>query len=157
MKSEFLIVADRGNVKAYRIENLIAKGLPRVRVQLVQAFALVDAHYRIGETVSDQAGAFPMSEGIGSHARHPSSAGERHLELERDRRLIKEIATHVTEILKREKPGYWAFAAPSEIHHAVLNELAPPVRELIDESIYADLVNIPASELLSHIPKNRAA
>ncbi|MDB6173286.1 MAG: hypothetical protein JWL59_2597 [Chthoniobacteraceae bacterium] len=145
MKSSFLIVADRGNVKAYRLEHIVEGRPPRVK--LVQGFSLVDPHQRLGETMTDQAGSFQMSEGGG---RHPNSAGERHLDIERDRRTIRQLATHITEILRQEQPGYWAFAAPAEIQHAIFEELRPEVRELAEETIHADLVNTPATELLSH-------
>jgi hypothetical protein len=75
MKSSFLIVADRGNLKAYRVEKVPGDRPPRVA--LVQAFTFTDAHLKITDKLSDMAGRFPVgsapAQSQGSHQMRPPS------------------------------------------------------------------------------------
>ncbi len=150
MRSSFFIVADRGNLKAYRAEKLVAERPPRL--QLVQAFTLTNAHFRPGDIYTDQAGAKP-SGNLGVQ----NSATERHLDIENNRRLTKQLATHINETLRQEQPETWSFAAPSEIHEAVLQHVGAEWRKRLTEQVPADLVNTPAADLLGHFTGVRAA
>jgi hypothetical protein len=156
MKSSFLIVTDRGNFKAFRVEKVPADRPPRVA--LVQAYSMTDAHLKISERNTDLAGRFPVGSTPGqSQGRHQNSIAEQHLDLETDRRLIKEIAAHITEVLQQEQPEAWSFAAPATIHEAVLKELPPKLRQQLAEQVTADLVNIEPNKLLNHFSAVRAA
>src|SRR5688572_23873030 len=64
MKSSFFIVANRGNLKAYRAEKVPADRPPRM--QLVQAITLPDAHFKPTDIFTDEAGGFPAQTGAGS-------------------------------------------------------------------------------------------
>jgi hypothetical protein len=147
MKSSFLIVADRGNLKAYRVEAVPNGRAPRVH--LVQAFTLPGAHLKISEVNTDQAGRFPVgSTPAQSQGRHQNSIAERHYEIETGKRLARRLAEHIEDVLKQEQPRNWSFAAPSEINHAILDELEPSYRSNIAENLPLDLVNLPPHELL---------
>jgi hypothetical protein len=157
MKSSFLIVADRGNMKAYRVEKVPAGRPPRVA--MVQAFTFTDAHLRTSDKLTDQAGRFPVGSTPGqSQGRHQNAIAERtQLDLETDRRLIKEVADSIKTVLSSEQPEHWSFAAPSTIHEAVLSQLEPALRQKLAEQVTADLVNIEPSKLLGHFSLVAAA
>jgi hypothetical protein len=160
MKSSFFIVADRGNLKAYRVEKTATDRNPRV--QLVQAFSFVQPHLKLIETNSDAAGRFPVGAGPasgsgGGNGRHQNSVSEKHYDIEFDRRSVKELAQRIDEVLRAENPGAWSFAAPAELKEAVLDQLAPEQRKLLAESLSRNLVNVDKSELLEHFSEVRAA
>jgi hypothetical protein len=149
MKSSFFIVVDRGNLKAYRAEKVPADRPPRM--QLVHALTLAEAHLKPTEIFTDEAGSFPAQTGAGGRQMVQSnSVAERHYDVENDRRLTKPLAQHIGQILRGQHVEWWSFAAPADIHEAIVNQLDPSVRNRNAEHVSADLVKIPASELLDH-------
>ncbi len=150
MKSSLLIIADRGNLKAYRVEKTANERPPRLN--LLEAFSMVDAHRRISEQNTDLAGRFGVSGAAGgprgSTGTHQASISDRHYEIETSKRLYKQIAAHIMSILNRENAKRWSLAAPSEMNDALLSELDPGVRKTIAENLHADLVHVHPSELL---------
>src|SRR5437016_5144839 len=94
MKSSFLIVADRGNLKAFRVEKVPADRPPRL--QLIQALSFADAHAKISEVNTDMAGSFPVGAGPsgngGGNGRHQNSISEKHYEIEGNRRTARQLA-----------------------------------------------------------------
>jgi hypothetical protein len=156
MKSSFIIVADRGNLKAYRVEK-VPNGRPP-RLQLVQALTLTDAHMKISDINTDLAGRFPAGSTPGqSQGRHQNAIAEQHLDIEIDRRIVKQLAEHIGSILKHEQPGSWSFAAPSTINRAVLNELDPAFARQLGVNLQSDLVNIDPADLLERFDGAKAA
>jgi hypothetical protein len=157
MKSSLIIVADRGNLKAYRIEKVPNDRPPRVH--LVQAFTLTGAHMKISEINTDLAGRFPVGSTPGqSQGRHQNAIAEQQgLPLEIDRRLIKQLAEHIETVLRDEKPGSWAFAAPSTINKSILAEVDQSLVRLLGDNIQSDLVNVEPNVLLDHFQGVRAA
>ncbi|MDQ2868812.1 MAG: host attachment protein [Verrucomicrobiota bacterium] len=144
--TSLIVVADRGSLKAYRVEETPTRG---PSLKLVQAFALTEARGALSDKVSDQAGGFPVSDG--GNGRHMNSAGERtHVAGEADRRTCKQLASEIENILQREKPAGWSLAAPSEIYNHIVEHLPPPRREQIVEHVKADLVKIELAKLPSH-------
>lgn len=144
--TSLIVVADRGSLKAYRVEETPTRG---PSLKLVQAFALTDAHGTLSDKVSDQAGGFPV--GDGGNGRHMNGAGERtHLAGETDRRTCKQLASEIENVLEREKTTGWSFAAPSEIYNHIVEHLSAPHRDQIVEHVKADLVKIELAKLPSH-------
>ncbi|HEX5176381.1 MAG TPA: host attachment protein [Chthoniobacteraceae bacterium] len=149
MKSSFFIVVDRGNLKAYRAEKVPADRPPRM--QLVHALTLAEAHLKPTDIFTDEAGGFPTQTGAGGRQMvQGNSIAERHYDVENDRRLTKQLAQHIGKILRGQDVELWSFAAPADIHEAIVNQLEPSVRNRIAEHVAADLVKIPASDLLEH-------
>lgn len=142
-----VIVADRGSVKAYRVNETPNRG---PGLQLVRAFDLTDAHGRYQDKLTDQAGRFPVGDGGGQagSGRHMNAIAERQgLESENDRRIFKELAQNITEVVQSEAPEGWSFAAPSQLQPRIVELLPTDVRERIVEHVPADLVNLPVAEL----------
>jgi len=149
MNSSFFIVADRGNLKAYRVEKTPAGRPPRV--ELVEGISLIEPHLSSSELFTDEAGAFPRQTGGGPRrTMQGNSIAERHYDIEEDRRSAKLLAKHIGDILRREKPEEWSFAAPGDIQESVLAELEPHLRARLSARLACDLVNIPAHQLLDH-------
>jgi hypothetical protein len=144
--SSLIIVTDRGSLKAYRVDETPTRG-PSLR--LVQAFNLTDAHGRYQEKLTDQAGAFPV--GDGDSSRHAHSIAERtQLETETHRRIYKQLTDQIVNIVKSDGVEGWSFAAPAEIHSAIVDLLPRKVRDRIVEHVKSDLVKTEASKLPAH-------
>lgn len=148
--TSLVIVADRGNLKAYKVDETPNRG---ASLQLVQAFELTDAHGRYQDKLTDQAGRFPVGDGGGQagSGRHQNAIAERQgLETENDRRLHKQLADHVEEIIRAQAPEGWSFAAPASINSTIVDLLTSDIRDRIVENVKSDLVNIEAAKLPTH-------
>lgn len=143
--TSLIVVADRGGIKAYRVNQTPTRG---ASLQLVQAFDITDAHGRYDEKLTDQAGRFPVSDGDGRHAN--AIAERTALETENDRRICKQLAEHIAEVVKRERAEGWSFAAPSSIHSSVTDLLPAPLRNRVVEHVKSDLVKIEPTKLATH-------
>ena len=145
--SSLVIVTDRGSLKAYRVNETPTRG---PSLQLVQAFNMTDAHGRLIDKVSDLAGRFPVTEGAGAH-RGPASTAERtQLAIETDRRIQRELANQIAKIVSQNGENGWSFAAPAEIHTAIVELLPADVRQRIVEHVKSDLVKVEPARLMSH-------
>ena len=144
--TSLIIVADRGSLKAYRVDETPTRG-PSLR--LIQAFDLMDAHGKLIDKVTDLAGRFPVSDGVGG--RHANSIAERtQLETETDRRIHKQLADQIVKIIDRSGKEGWSFAAPAEIHGAIVDLLPRAARDRIVEHVKSDLVKIEPAKLPGH-------
>jgi hypothetical protein len=144
--TSLIIVTDRGSLKAYRVNETPTRG-PSLR--LVQAFNITDAHGRLVDKVSDLAGRFPVSDGVGG--RHANSIAERtQLETETHRRIQKELADQIVKIVSHNGKEGWSFAAPAEIHAAIVDLLPAAVRDRIVEHVKSDLVKTEPAKLVTH-------
>lgn len=143
--TSLVVVADRGEVKAYRVAETPNRG---PSLQLVQAIDITDAHGRYDDKLTDQAGRFPVSDG---NLRHASSIAERTaLENETERRIYKQLAEHIAEVVKQEAPTGWSLAAPSAIYNSLSEALPAPIRNRIIEHVKSDLVKIEPAKLPAH-------
>lgn len=148
--TSLIIVTDRGSLKAYKVNETPNRG---AGLQLVQAFETTDAHGRYQDKLTDQAGRFPVGDGGGAagSGRHMNGIAERQgLEAENDRRIFKQLADNITEVVNREGSEGWSFAAPASIHSAVVDLLPARVRDRIVEHVKSDLVNIELANLPQH-------
>ena len=145
--SSLVIVTDRGSLKAYRVNETPTRG---PSLQLVQAFDITDAHGRLTDKLSDLAGRFPVTEGAGAR-RGPASIAERtQLATEIDRRIQKELADQIAKIVSENGKDGWSFAAPAEIHAAIVDLLPAGIRQRIVEHVKSDLVKVEAARLTGH-------
>ena len=103
----------------------------------------------MSDKVTDQAGRFPVTDGAGSH--HGASIAENtQLENETDRRIYKQLADQIVKIIGRSGKEGWSFAAPAEIHSAIVDLLPAPARNRIVEHVKSDLVKVEAAKLPTH-------
>jgi hypothetical protein len=144
--TSLVIVADRGSLKAYRVNETPMRG---PSLKLVQAFDITEAHGRLIDKVTDLAGRFPVTETAGPH-RGQASIAESKLQTETDRRINKELADQIVKIINGNSGEGWSFAAPSEIHGAIVDLLPGRVRDRIVEHVKSDLVKVEPAKLSNH-------
>ena len=144
--TSIIIVTDRGSLKAYKVKETPNRG---PSLQLVNAFDTTEAHGRFQDKLTDQAGRYATGEGAnGTHSGISERTG---IDSETDRRIFKQLADNIAEVLKREAPGEgWSFAAPASIHSAVVGLLPADLRERIVEHVKSDLVKIEVADLPRH-------
>jgi hypothetical protein len=144
--TSLIIVADRGSLKAYKVSKTPTRGH---HLELVQAFDTTDGHGRLQDKFTDQAGAFPG----GSAPGQMNSIGERTgITTEYDRRLHKQLADSIDEIVAREGKNGWSFAAPASVHSAVVDLLTPDIRRRMVDNVKSDLVKMEPAKLPGHFP-----
>jgi len=142
--TSLVVVADRGSLKAYRVDDTPTRG-PSLR--LIQAFDVTDAHGKLIDKVTDFAGRY-AADGAGAHP--GASIAETKIENETDRRIYKQLADQITKIVKSDAPNGWSFAAAADIHGAIVDHLPGNVRDRIVEHVKSDLVKIEPARLHSH-------
>ena len=143
--TSLVIVADRGSLKAYRVNETPNRG---PSLDLVQAFNTTDAHGRLLDKVTDQAGRFSARDGAG--LQHGASIGETKLENETDRRIYKQLADQIAKVVKSDGVEGWSFAAPAEFHSTIVDLLPADVRNRIVEHVKSDLVKVEPAKLTAH-------
>ncbi len=144
--TSLIVLADRGSVKAYKVDDTPTRG---AALRLVQSINITDAHGRYQDKLTDQAGRFPV--GDGGSGRHMNGAAERQgLEMETDRRILREVSEAISEVVRNEGKEGWSFAAPASIHSSIVEELPAEISERIVEHVKADLVKIEPAALPAH-------
>lgn len=141
---KIIIVADLGHFKAYEVSK---NPLESPRIELKRSYDIIGAHGRMREKLSDEAGRFAMKGG----KKGLKGYGEPHnIELENRKKLIKQIASDINELIKNEKPSEWHLAASKSINNQILDNLEPAIKELLGKNIMADLTKKHKSELLDY-------
>jgi len=144
--ASIIVTADRGSLKAYQVNETPTRG---PSLQLIQAFNITDAQGRLIDKVTDFAGRFPVTEMAGPH-HGAASIAESKLQTETERRINKELADQIAKIINGSGKEGWSFAAPAEIHAAIVDLLPGRVRERIVEHVKSDLVKIEPARLPAH-------
>ena len=124
-----VIVADRGSLRAYRVEETPTRG---PHLELVQAFEVTDVMNAVSTRHTTPMTDWPQ------------------LEAEMDRRVCKELATEIAKIVERNPGGGWSFAAPESIYAKIVEHLPPEIRERIVEYLKSDLVKTEPAKLPEH-------
>lgn len=145
--TSLIVVADRGSLKAYKVNETPTRG---PSLQLVQAFDVTDAHGRFRDKVTDVAGRFGVTGG-GGDGRHGSSTSElQGIETETKRRIFKQLADNIAQLVQDQGHHAWSFAAAAPIHSAIVDLLPANVRNRIVEHVKADLVKLELAALPGH-------
>ena len=148
MNNKLVVVTDLGSFKAYKLE---VNGLHKTpRLELIEEFNLVEAHGKMSDRLSDLAGRFPVTDGAGAHRGATSIAERTQLATEMERRIHKELADQIGKIVSQNGKEGWSFAAPAEIHAAIVNLLPPAARGRIVEHVKSDLVKVETARLINH-------
>lgn len=146
MKNTLVVVADLACLKAYRLDETPVQHTSRL--ELLHEFNNNGASARLTDVTTDASGRFPR----GSAGRASGmSDGERHnIELESRKRLVRQLAGNLNELLQHGAVDDCYLAASREIHNLLLEELAPAARALIVRSVAADLTKLDPSQVLAH-------
>jgi len=145
MTNKLLVVTDLGSFKAYKLEANNLHSTPRL--ELIEEFDLTSAHGKMVNQVSDLAGRYHTP----TMGKWSTTWGERHnIELERKRRLIKQVAAALTDLLRRDGAEVCYLAASKEINHQIIAELPREARAKIEKIVPCDLTKAEKSDLLKH-------
>jgi protein required for attachment to host cells len=143
MNDTVIITTDLGTFKAFRLHHT-ERNTPRL--EIIEEIELLDAHGKLGDKVTDQAGRWkvPMQNMAMSY-------GERQkIELELRRRLVKQLAERIHNIVADRSVATCYFAASPEINEQILDEAGPQVRGKIEKNLCCNLTNSDKNELLRH-------
>jgi hypothetical protein len=144
MKGTLILLADLGCLKAFKLENGQANRSPRL--EPVEEFSQPEAHERLVTEVTDMSGRFHRG---ATNVAGGMSDGERHnINLEKRKRLVRNLAGHVNRLAKDPEVDKCWMAASREISHPLLNELDPDVRAKMQTVVAADLTKLTRSEIL---------
>jgi hypothetical protein len=127
--TSLIIVADRGSLRAYRVQETPTRG---PHLELVQAFEVTDVMNAPSERHTTPMTDWPQ------------------LEAEMDRRICKELAIEIAKIVEHNAGEGWSFAAPESIYAKIIEQLPSEIREQIVEHVESDLVKLPPAALISH-------
>ena len=139
-----LIVADRGGLKAFRVEER-SNGKPGLHQ--IDSDYEQDAHGRFTDKVTDRAGRFKGS-GLGQN--QGGSSDHSKTDMENDRRAVKHIAERINELVEKEQPARWGLAMPAQIDKLLVEHLKPETRKHLKETVHADLLRAESSDILGH-------
>lgn len=149
MKKRLLILADLGHLKAYRLL-YNAPGL-KPKLELIGTFRTQEASGRLRDKLTDNP---DLKRGdVAGTQQGVTSDGERHnIDLEFERRAVKELARHINDIIGNE-PGLEEcfFAAARGQHNQIVEHLNPQARKKIIADWHEDLINLPNSELVRRV------
>lgn len=139
---KIIVTVDLGHFKAYKVTQ---NPLESPRVQLIESYDSIEAHGRLGDRITDEAGRFGMAGGKGGAAK---GYGEPHnIALETEKKLVKLIARDINAIIRKESCDRWFLAAERKINKQVLDNLDPDVRSKLEKNIAANLTKTDKSEI----------
>ena len=149
MKNTVIIVTDLGLFKAYKLEHTIRQ---TPRLELLEELESVDAHGKIVDKVTDHAGRWRVPT-----SRMAMSYGERQkIDLELEKRLIKQLAGHINRVLKDPVVEECYLSVNKSIQYQLLDELENGARAKIVKVVPADLTKTDKSQLLDHFAETVA-
>src|SRR5207244_13201521 len=91
-----------------------------------------------------------VTEVAGAHRGAAPISKRTQLKNENDRRIYKQLADQIAKIVSENSTEGWSFAAPSEIHSAIVDLLPGRVRDRIVEHVKSDLVKVEPAKLPNH-------
>jgi len=148
MKRTILIIADLGNFDVYQCDDdPLHSG---VQLELINAFETMDARGKRANTLT------PMEKRSARQANNPrldatGSDGEQHnMQLEKQKRLIRQMACRIADHLKDDEVERCFLAIPQEINNRVIESIAPDLREKIEKNVPRDLTHLRKGEIIRH-------
>ncbi len=143
LEETVIIVANQGEIKVYKIKKYekTLKGELKTyySLDMLNAYDYIDAHKKLHETVTDEAGRFGHN------------IGEEHeVQNERKKRLLKDIAKDIDTIVSKLKPEQVFLSFPKEHHPKLMDQLSEETKKVIAKNIPLDLVKIPQDKVLNH-------
>jgi hypothetical protein len=141
--NKIVIVADSGHFCAYTLSET---PLGTEKLDLIERFDSLEAHARFSATVSDGPGKFGQARG----KNWSKGYGEPHNALlEKEKKLIKNIASSINKIIGGEQCDGWYLAAQKIINGQIIDYLEPEVRAKLEKNIAADLTKADKADILS--------
>lgn len=147
--SKVIIAVDLGHFKAYRVTKEPFE--KSAKAELIGSYDSMGARMKLSNKLSDAAGRFRLAGGRNGKA---AGYGEAHnLETEEEKRLVKQIAVDINELVSKEKCETWSLAAGKHINGLIIEHLDPGVKAKLDKNLYCNLTKAGKSELLDYFSK----
>lgn len=144
MKNTVIVTADLGILKAYKLDHTPIKQTPRL--ELIEECEMVDAHGKILDKVTDQAGRWR----IPGEKMAMSYAERQKLDLELRKRLIKQLARQIEDLLDGDSVDECYLATSKEMLHPLLEELTPQTRSRVTKSLPVNLTKNDKADVIAH-------
>jgi len=150
---DLVIVGNLGELKIYKANprDLEAEaGLKphNVKLDLENSFDYIEAHQKIKDIVTDEAGRFKADAGkMGG-----SIAPENHLEEKLEEDVIKDLAKDINNIISNQKRGSVFLALSEPIFNRVYEKLEN--KNVIAKSLKEDLVKVDKTKLIEFFNNN---
>lgn len=145
---KIIIAVDLGHFRAYRVKH---EPLGKGKIELIESYDSLEAHGKLLDKLSDQAGRFKMS-GKKNGATKVKGYGEPHnLKTEVEKKLTRLIARDIEALLSREgNYDRWLLAAPDGINSRIIESISADIKTKLDKNIYANLTNFKKLDILKH-------
>jgi len=142
--NKIIFTVDLGHFKAYR---MLKNPMESTRLELIKSFDSLDAHEKLSDSLTDQAGRFGLSGG----KMGVKGNGEAHsINIENSKRMTKRIAGNIASIVKNEGCEVWCLAAPKAVNNQILDNLDKSVRERLHKNVSADLTKMSKMEVIRY-------
>ena len=155
MREHYIVTADHGHLRIYVERQPLGQREPGL--DQVEAMDFPQAGKKGGiERETDMAGRFASSKhqmaAPGSPTARTGMSIDERLPMQREeaRRRAKELASQIETFLQQRPNATWDFAAGPELNTAVMELLAPAVRQRVRRSIAKDLVNQHGDHVRAH-------
>ncbi|VUZ85534.1 Protein required for attachment to host cells [Candidatus Methylomirabilis lanthanidiphila] len=145
--SEVIITVDLGTMTAYEIVKDPWK-VESDRLETIKSHVTIEPRLRASDKFRDTAGRFYQGGGTSGIT---AGVGEQHsVELEAERRLIKQIAEDINTLILDKDCDKWFLAADRSINDQILENLAPAVKARLKKNVAANLTKLDKSKLMSY-------
>jgi hypothetical protein len=150
--NKVIIAVDLGHFKAYRVTKDPLDKSPKT--ELIESYDSIEARLKLSDKLSDAAGRFRLSGGRNDRA---AGYGEAHnIEHESEKRLIRQIATDINDLVSREKCEKWYLAAGRNINSQIIENLDPAARAKLQKNVPCNLTKAGKTEILEHFSRGEA-
>ena len=140
MNTLLIVTADRGHMDVYcPQQDGFLRGFDSLDVRGGRTTAT--------ELNTDKAKSFP---GTGAFGHGGVTSG---MDAEMEKRSLRKIAEHITEVCDRLQPKAWAFAAPAEVNGAVLDGLEPELKSRLAVNLKTDGVHASSREIAARVAR----
>jgi hypothetical protein len=145
MIDKLIVLADLGRVKAFRVTHDMMTSKPHI--ELIYDCEFLEAHGRLLDKVTDQAGRYYMSGTTGTSTRENHKLRE-----ENERRLIRLLAEKISDLV--QGTPCWYLAAAESINSRIVDHISPEARSVLFKNIPSDLVKIPKQQVLDYFTES---
>jgi hypothetical protein len=147
--SKVIVAVDLGHFKAYRVTKDPFEKSPKTEV--IESYDSLEARLKLSDKLSDAAGRYRQSGGKNGKG---AGFGEAHnIELESEKRLIKQIAEDINDLISREKCDKWCLAAGKNINSQIVENLEPAVKAKLERNVACNLTKAGKTEILDYFTR----
>ncbi len=143
LENTIIIVADLGELKAYKIHendgSLSGEFENSYRLEMIVDENFIEGRKKMSELMSDSTGRMIHD-----------TLEEHNAIIEKDNRVLKDIAKTIEGIAEDQEPNHIFLAFPKEHNNELIEKLRYDVKDLIEKNLPHDLVKTDKSKLLSH-------